>query len=272
LDYDFGWLLGLYLAEGSANRYQTVWSLGAHETELVNRCSAIAERFGARIRHETRRSITKVIASMPMIEPFWSDFGHAAHDKRLPAWIWDAPDAFLSGLVDGWHAGDGDTNNTARRVTTVSQTLAWQMRLVLLRLGYSANITTREPQMVTIEGREHATRTAYLVAWRSTERGAAVMGDGFASYSLNSAGHDQTPTTVYNLSVMEDESYTTTGGTVHNCADFPYGEFDDLVDTVTMCLLWLRKSFLEFADEQDMEDDTPEPGASVAGGARRLYG
>jgi predicted phage terminase large subunit-like protein len=59
---------------------------------------------------------------------------------------------------------------------------------------------------------------------------------------------------------------------IEQCADFPYGEFDDLVDTVTMCLLWLRKSFLEFADEADEEDDTPEPGTSVVGGVRRLYG
>lgn len=59
---------------------------------------------------------------------------------------------------------------------------------------------------------------------------------------------------------------------ISQCADFPYGEFDDMVDTVTMALLYLRKAFIEFADEGSEEDDMPRAGSAVGGGARRLYG
>jgi predicted phage terminase large subunit-like protein len=42
---------------------------------------------------------------------------------------------------------------------------------------------------------------------------------------------------------------------IRECAQFPNGEYDDWVDTVTQAIIWLRKTYhLEFRDE---EDDTP---------------
>ena len=41
---------------------------------------------------------------------------------------------------------------------------------------------------------------------------------------------------------------------IKTCAEFPTGEFDDLVDTVTMLCLWLRKmGNLDYAGEEDDE-------------------
>ena len=40
-------------------------------------------------------------------------------------------------------------------------------------------------------------------------------------------------------------------------AQFPNGEYDDWVDTVTQAMIWLRKTYhLEFKEE---EDETPKP-------------
>jgi predicted phage terminase large subunit-like protein len=61
-------------------------------------------------------------------------------------------------------------------------------------------------------------------------------------------------------------------GVVDQCAAFPYDTHDDMVDTVTMVLLWLRKSFLAFEDEETDDDETPRAGSSPAGGLRRIYG
>jgi len=44
---------------------------------------------------------------------------------------------------------------------------------------------------------------------------------------------------------------------IRECAQFPNGEYDDWVDTVTQAIIWLRRTYhLEFRDE---EDDTPQP-------------
>lgn len=54
---------------------------------------------------------------------------------------------------------------------------------------------------------------------------------------------------------------------IDQCAAFPYAEHDDLTDTVTMMLLWLREHrALDLEDELD-EDDEPQDT-----GRRRLYG
>lgn len=42
---------------------------------------------------------------------------------------------------------------------------------------------------------------------------------------------------------------------IQQCAEFPTGEFDDLVDTVTMAFLWLRKRWsAEFIEDDDNDD------------------
>ena len=44
---------------------------------------------------------------------------------------------------------------------------------------------------------------------------------------------------------------------IRECAQFPNGQYDDWVDTVTQAVIWLRRTYhLEFRDE---EDDTPQP-------------
>ncbi len=56
---------------------------------------------------------------------------------------------------------------------------------------------------------------------------------------------------------------------IDQCAQFPSGENDDLVDTVTMCALWLRRRWnAEFIDE---EDDTNIM-AGIESQPRRIYG
>jgi len=47
------------------------------------------------------------------------------------------------------------------------------------------------------------------------------------------------------------------GPVIRECAEFPNGEYDDWVDTVTQAIIWLRKTYhLTFRDE---DDDTPQP-------------
>ena len=47
---------------------------------------------------------------------------------------------------------------------------------------------------------------------------------------------------------------------IRECTQFPNGEYDDWVDTVTQAIIWLRKTYhLEFRDEDDEEDKKPPP-------------
>jgi hypothetical protein len=48
---------------------------------------------------------------------------------------------------------------------------------------------------------------------------------------------------------------------IRECAQFPNGEYDDWVDTVTQAMIWLRKTYhLEFRDE---EQSAPKPSRRI---------
>ena len=59
---------------------------------------------------------------------------------------------------------------------------------------------------------------------------------------------------------------------ISESADFPYGEHDDLTDTVTMALIFLRRTFwLQLpSDEEQIEDHAPQ--TRTEPGRRELYG
>jgi len=47
---------------------------------------------------------------------------------------------------------------------------------------------------------------------------------------------------------------------IRECAQFPNGEYDDWVDTVTQTMIWLRRTYhLEFRDEDDDAAPIQEP-------------
>jgi hypothetical protein len=54
---------------------------------------------------------------------------------------------------------------------------------------------------------------------------------------------------------------------IRECAQFPNGEYDDWVDTVTQAVIWMRRTYhLEFRDEED--DTPPQPKAEK----KAIYG
>jgi len=54
---------------------------------------------------------------------------------------------------------------------------------------------------------------------------------------------------------------------IRECAQFPNGEYDDFVDTVTQAIIWLRRTYhLEFRDEdEDSEQRQRSPPRAIYG-------
>lgn len=243
LDYPVGRLLGLYIAEGSCTNGAITWSLGTHEHDLISEVEHLLhDRFGLRSRRSlcSNDSATRVIANAAIIKRFFAEFGTDASTKHVPDWLWNAPDEFIDGLTSGWADGDGHVGpGDLVRAITISETLAWQMKLLLARIGYSGSISQKPPGLSVIQGREHKTKTAYTVRWRRRVRavgGAPIWGDEHVGYSVTDHQRLDGSHDVFNLHVDEDESYVTTAGTVHNCSDFPGGAHDDQVDCLCMFL------------------------------------
>ena len=242
LDYEFGRLCGLWIAEGSYTRTRAQFSFHVDEVKYQDEVARLArERLGlnASIHKPKKSKIAIVNLSCPSLETFFGTMGKGAKNKRIPWWAWQAPTEFHRGLVSGWLDGDG----CERRGTTISQDLAWGMRLIAARLGGWGGLM-RVPcagKRTRIHGREVIHRHDAWVLDLTTRRfaSAEVLDDD--TFGLWLRDSDPAPAArVYNFFVEEDESYVTTGGTLHNCSSFPRAANDDLVDMVTMALNYVR--------------------------------
>ncbi len=113
LDYDLGWLVGLYAAEGGfgeARGHRCKLTLHKDETDLAERVEAItASKFGSTV---SRRQIANYL-TLRFSDPDWHRL--AAHivlgkstnkELNLTA-ILNAPRLFRQGVWDGYIAGDG---------------------------------------------------------------------------------------------------------------------------------------------------------------------
>lgn len=224
LDYDFGWVCGLFAADGSASTRQSTFYIGAHEQDIVEHLvRRIEALFGIVASATTANSVTRVTISQISVATLFGEFGHAAEIKALPDWCMAGGDEFNRGLIDGLVAGDGCEYANRRMLRTTSINLAWQLRVLLWGAGVNTTLQTQIAGQWEINGRSGQSLPMMTVEWRKTPERRGIMFDidgDVSAFTLKSAESALYSGKVFNLEVAEDESYTTVGGVVHNCRWF----------------------------------------------------
>ena len=157
LDEPFGFFVGAYLAEGMANSTQVnitnndlsylekvnklmaAWNVGTHTVSEQRHC----EKTGIK---GTTTSL--VIHSTLLATLMQKLFGRVSQEKTMPDWVFQAPDTFIQGLVDGYISGDGavDKKTGCMRVGSVSRDLVDRMRTLFARYGMFGRITQYMPK------------------------------------------------------------------------------------------------------------------------------
>ena len=136
-------LLGWYLAEGSCRSGRGVeWDFNLNELHIAKRLSGyVKELFGVDSvvningEHKCRLRLCSSI-----ISTFFSNLcGRGAHNKNIDARFLRAS-KHLSPLVWSYFEGDGHKSETSYSVTTVSESLCWQVHQVLAAVGIHSSI------------------------------------------------------------------------------------------------------------------------------------
>ena len=158
LTKEFGFFVGAYLAEGMSNTTQVIvmnndlpylkrleelmeeWNVGTHMVAEERNC----EKTGIK---GTTTSL--IIYSTLLAEVMQRIFGRVSHEKTMPDWVFQAPDAFVQGLVDAYISGDGcvDKKIGCIAVTSVSNDLLTRFRTLLSRYGIFGRITSSMPSL-----------------------------------------------------------------------------------------------------------------------------
>jgi DNA-directed RNA polymerase beta' subunit len=158
LTESFGFFVGAYLAEGSSNATQvnitnndpaylervqalmTEWNVGTH---------AVSEQREA-IKTGIKGTTTSLVIHSTLIATLMQRlFGRVSHEKTLPDWVFQAPDEFVQGLVDGYMSGDGSVEKGTGcvKATSVSKELLVRFGTLFARYGIFSMISERTPEL-----------------------------------------------------------------------------------------------------------------------------
>ncbi|MCM1500771.1 MAG: Hint domain-containing protein [Clostridium sp.] len=227
------WILGRYVADGhiryskraqrkNSYQYGVILSIGSHKLEYVKK--KISTYHYSCYPH-TKSTHRVVISNQNLVEFIINnDFGMGAENKNIPGIILNLPIEFAKEFLDGYMSGDGCyiDNYKIYTATTISKRLAFSLALLvqkILNVNTSITYNTPQPKRI-IEGREVNQKPQYIITYRDKTRKqthAIVDNKDKKIWVPYKDKKYVGKTIVYNLSVLEDESYIANNLVVHNC-------------------------------------------------------
>jgi DNA-directed RNA polymerase beta' subunit len=141
LTSDFGWLCGVYLADGCINGNKVNISkvipefkenIGRICSEMLNSEVSVSMRKG-----EYGDSHMSVFTHKDLAKFLSEEFGNGSYNKRIPGFVFNTNYEFMSGLIGGYFDGDGNFNvkRSAIRVGSRSKELIEGIALMLTFFG-----------------------------------------------------------------------------------------------------------------------------------------
>ena len=164
LDEDFGFFMGAYLAEGMvcSSTSKKKAKVNMHHVLIANcdkkyldRVQAFTDKYNAKFHMDDRyinngHSVTMRIHSMILAELMNKLCGNGSPNKRVPAFVHQAPDEFLKALIDGYFSGDGCVGKEVNHALagSVSRGLLDDIQQILVRFGITSTIKPKNMEQV----------------------------------------------------------------------------------------------------------------------------
>lgn len=239
VNYEFGYLIGLYLAEGSGSRLRKTFSFNARTEydkwpiEVQQICFNLFGKTNTHIRVQTESSGHLSVSSeiiSNVIDKFVE--GNAAWNKRLTLYAYAVSSKdFWKGILDGVFVGDGCSTATANHAISLTSS---ELIYDLLYASYVSGIFGISTS-INEDNKTKTIKSSFRVGMsdvheKSSIRFLNTRNSTVDKISLNTNlilsddvkwGFDKiNPSitkTVYNLEVENDNTYVTEFGLVHNC-------------------------------------------------------
>ena len=154
LDREFGFFCGAYVSEGSCSSTQInitnnddvflaplrmlldKWNVGHHTVTA------------SRDIQKTGKTTSLIIHSTLLTAYMKHEFGARSYEKQLPSWIFQAPDEFIKGLIDGYFSGDGSISKAKTvNASSASDPLITRLITLLARFGIFARKSSSMPDI-----------------------------------------------------------------------------------------------------------------------------
>lgn len=223
LSYDFGKIIGLFLAEGSTDRSKVNFHICLDELEtlgkyLVDTFEKLFNITPILLQYPETNNLCVRIYGRDWAYLFESICNHLCYNKQLSSDIINSNENFLQGVFDGWKAGDGsDETNTHNIGVTTSKELAYQMYNIATAIGHMPTIRFADPKIS--HGVKSRQRTWYIETTTQIidNHNWSRQDDKYVYRKIRSIDIEQYSDYVFNFEVLGDNSYTANGIGVHNC-------------------------------------------------------
>lgn len=240
IDDDLLYLLGLYIGDGSLERYKL--HISEFDSERVASIHRIVKnRWGANCSTTAKKGVS--IYSVALVKDFEA-LGitkKLSFEKTLPDWLWKLSKEQIKTFIAGYVDSDGNVQKHGEKVTTAiastSYTLLQQIRNLCLFVGYThiGSVTLRKRKLpIIINGKqlnEDTIKPIYSFEFRTgSKKSISYLYDNIPSlqkflpsddtnfrletvFSIEETGEHE----VYDISVENDHNFIAEGIVVHNC-------------------------------------------------------
>jgi len=172
-------LIGYYLAEGSIlftrvsrRPYGIRLVFGKDERDIIEDVKQILDNLGLKYRiTELQRGVEVNINNFMLASFILQQFNHGAENKRVPLWFKLLPRQKLKTMLDAYWRGDGfkyvkGRGKTRFGINSVSKQLIYDVRDIVLKLGYIPMISVKGEREVVILGKPTKGRSIYRLEFR----------------------------------------------------------------------------------------------------------
>lgn len=230
---EFWWIIGRYIGDGWTESYRRtedyterriIICCGVRNTrknpqDIIDRL--IACGFGYRM--EERKTVYKIFIKAPKaLYDYLQTFGRYAHGKQLTGDILNLPQLYAKSFLDGYLSADGsyDESTGTHAFRTVSKILFFGLvQMVNKVYHHGVSCTEKDACIDIIEGRKVQAKRKYTGFFITDNRACqrAFYEDGYIWARFRDISVEQTEQQMYNLTVLDDSSYTANGIAAHNC-------------------------------------------------------
>jgi hypothetical protein len=224
MNYENGWLLGLWTAEGSAGEKNLNLTLHIEEKDLAKRFIAgMKKSFNIDFivyERKERNSQELVASSVPVATILNTLCGHLSKNKHVPLEVMASNKEMRKGFLEGVLDGDGSSTRDQFCFGVSSINLAWGVRTLMIEQGIWGTVGFMESP-----GTKENTNPRWSINYNKNPKWKYHFeSDEYLCRPITKIEEIDLDETVYNFSVEEDESYI--GPFVlHNCkSGFSYAD------------------------------------------------
>jgi len=223
LDYNFGRLCGLFLAEGSYysinNKLTGIsFTFNIDENEYVNFVlSMINKCFGVTGNAKKRKGKNTydiTISSTIIAELFYKLFGKYSYGKYINAKIlYIDNNKFHRGILDGVCQGDAKTTKQFNVLKLSNKKLMYTLKHLFAKFGQTINILESHPKGKSCQ--KHVAFYAHI-SNKETKGKYSIVENDYIKCPIKNIDKKQYNGPVYNIEVEHDNSYLSSFA-IHNC-------------------------------------------------------